>query len=166
MCSPNKTFYLDLVAYYYCSKAFGLFKSFIILLQILRFKTVCNILNQVMFLTQFYIPIDLYPMEKKHHVSCHSIIPLLLHATEKTSQNHLYKTVKIKVLMSSFYYLLFFYAFVFIVCIYVRMCTFTNMYIVAMDLVLICPHWSILSSCNVYFKYIIELLLFQISYSK
>ena len=88
----------------------------------------------------------------KHTVPCHSIIPLLLHATEKTSQNHLYKTVKIKVLMSSFYYLLFFYAFVFIVYIYVCMCTCTNMYIVAMDLVLICPHLSLLSSISICWK--------------
>ena len=94
----------------------------------------------------------LFVNEMKHPVPCHSIIPLLLHATEKTRQNHLYKTVKIKVLMSSFYYLLFFYAFVFIVCIYVRMCTFTNMYIVAMDLVLICPHLSLLSPFNICFK--------------
>ena len=36
------------------------------------------------------------------------------------------------------------------ICTYV--CTFTNMYIVAMDLVLICPHLSLLSPFNICFK--------------
>ena len=89
-------------------------------------QTICHVFNQIMiyfccFLTQRCIMIF---YEKRNTTYLVTMLYLYYYMQQrKPGKTTLYKTVKIKVLMSSFYYLLFFYAFIFIVyiCMYVYM---------------------------------------------